>query len=369
MIDNKRLVERFMKYVKIDSETGNEKEFYNNLIKELEDLGIEVITDKAGEKTNSNANNIYCFIKGNNKNEASRIFSSHMDTVKPGKNIEPVEENGYIKSKGDTILGADDKAGVAVIMEAVHTIKEKNLKHNNIEIVFTISEEGGLNGSKNFDFNILKSKYAYIIDSGSKVGTIINQAPAQYKIDFEITGKSSHAGAAPEKGISAINVSAEAISKMNLLRIDEETTANVGSFHADGETNIVNSKAIFKTEARSLYDDKLENQVNHMIDTVNEVANKYKAGVKIDKRYLYKAYKIDEDEDIIKDVEKIMNDLDIKVFKTSSGGGSDANIFNDNNIKAVNLGVGVDGAHTLNENLNLDDFKKLSEIILKLMIE
>jgi tripeptide aminopeptidase len=367
MIDKERLINRFMEYVKIDSETGNERDIYEKLIKELEDLGLEVKTDKAGEKANSNANNIYCYIKGKD-NVKGRIFSSHMDTVKPGINIEPIIENKLIKSKGNTILGADDKAGISVIMESISTIIEKKIEHNDIEIVFTISEEGGLKGSKNFDYNLLKSKNAYIIDSGSQVGTIINQAPAQYKIDFEILGKSSHAGTSPEKGISAINVAAEAISNMNLLRIDEDTTANIGSFHADGETNIVNSNAIFKAEARSLVNEKLEKQVDQMINTVNETVNKYGASANIDKRYLYQAYKIDNSHDIIKNVEKIMKELKLNLAIKSSGGGSDANIFNSNNITAVNLGVGVEGAHTLNENLNIEGFYKLSEVILKLMI-
>ncbi|MDW7669944.1 MAG: M20/M25/M40 family metallo-hydrolase, partial [Bacillota bacterium] len=322
MINYKRLVERFMKYVRIDSETGNEREFYLILIEELKNLGLEVITDDSGKKAKSNANNIYCYLKNSNENK-SRIFSSHMDTVKPGISIEPVIEDGLIKSKGDTILGADDKAGIAAIMESIHTITEKKLEHNNIEIVFTISEEGGLKGSKNLNYDLLKSKEAYIIDSGSKVGTIINQAPAQYKIDFEVIGKSSHAGTAPENGISAINVAAKAISQMKLLRIDEETTANIGSFNADGETNIVNSKALFKAEARSLSNEKLEKQVNHMIEIVEKETKESSAEVKINKKFLYKSYKIDENETIIKNVEKIMKKLDIDVYKKSSGGGSD----------------------------------------------
>lgn len=369
MINKDRLVDRFVKYVKVSSETRNEKEFYELLIKELEELGLEVKTDKAGEKINSNGNNIYCCIEATNGSDKSRIYSAHMDTVKPGIDIKPVVEKEIIKSSGDTILGADDKAGIAAIMEAVTSIIENSIEHNQIEIIFTISEEGGLNGSKNLDYSTIKSKEAYIFDSGGKTGTIVKQAPSQYKFTFEVIGEAAHAGGAPEKGISSINVAAEAISNMKLLRVDEETTANIGSFISEGETNIVNPKAIVKAEARSLSNEKLEKQAKHMIDTFKNTAEKYGATVNIEKSHLYSAFTIDNEEDIIKNVEKIMKDLNLEVVKQSSGGGSDANIFNVNGIKSINLGMGCMNAHTLKESLKIEDLYNITQVAMKLMVE
>ncbi|MDW7669373.1 MAG: M20/M25/M40 family metallo-hydrolase [Bacillota bacterium] len=367
MINNERLIERFMRYVKVDSETGNEKEFSELIVKELEDLGLEVKRDNAGEKIGSNTNNIYCLVKG--EGDESRIYSSHMDTVKPGININPVIEDGYIKSSGDTILGGDDKAGISVVMEALTTIIENNTKHNTIEIIFTISEEGGLNGSKNLDYSMINSKKGYIFDSGGEVGTIINQAPSQKKLRIEIIGEPAHAGGSPEKGISAINVGAEAISKMNLLRIDEETTANIGTFKAEGATNIVNPKAFIEAEVRSLSEEKLKKQTDHMIEVLESTAKKYDAKVKIDVDHLYSAYKYFNDDSLIKEVEKAMKKLDIDAKKKSSGGGSDANIFYQNGIKTINLGIGGFHAHTLKENLKIEDFQKLAKITYLLMTQ
>jgi len=367
MINRKRLIQRFMDYVKIDSETGNEKKISKKIIKELEDLGLEVKVDKSGEKVGSNGNNIYCYIEG--KGEKSRFYSAHMDTVKPGIGIEPIIDDGYIKSSGNTILGGDDKAGIAVVMEAVNTIVEKNVDHNPIEIIFTISEEGGLNGAKNLDYSLIKAKKGYVFDSGGHVGVIINQAPSQKRLYVEVLGKSAHAGGEPEKGISAINVASEAISKMKLLRIDEETTANIGTFKAEGATNIVNPKVYIEAEARSLSEEKLKKQTDHMIETFEKTADKYGAEVKVKVEHLYTAYKLNENEEIIQNAEKIMKKLNIEVEKVSSGGGSDANILNEKGLKAVNLGFGGNHAHTLKENLSIDDFVKLAELTFKLMTE
>jgi len=367
MINKERLIERFMRYVRINSETGNEKDFSDLIVKELQDLGLEVKRDKSGEKIGSNSNNIYCFVEG--EGNKSRIYSAHMDTVKPGIDINPVLENGYIVSDGDTILGGDDKAGISIVMEALTTIIERKEKHNPIEIVFTISEEGGLNGSKNLEYSMINSKEGYVFDSGGEVGTIINQAPSQKKLRVEVIGEASHAGGEPEKGISAINVGAEAISNMKLLRIDKETTANIGTFKAEGATNIVNPKAFIEAEVRSLSEEKLSKQTNHMIESLEKTAEKYNAQVKIDIEDLYPAYKYSNDDSLIKEVENAMVKLGIKAKKQSSGGGSDANIFYKNGIKTINLGFGGNHAHTLKENLKIDDFVKLAEVSYLLMTQ
>ncbi|MFO7887344.1 MAG: M20/M25/M40 family metallo-hydrolase [Eubacteriales bacterium] len=367
MINKERLIERFTRYVKIDSETGNEKEFSDTIVKELQDLGLEVKRDKAGEKIGSNSNNIYCFVEG--QGNKSRVYSAHMDTVKPGININPIVEDDYIISDGNTILGGDDKAGISIIMEALTTIIEKKEKHNSIEIVFTISEEGGLNGSKNLDYSLINSKEGYVFDSGGEVGTIINQAPSQKKLRVEVIGEAAHAGGEPEKGISAINVGAEAISKMKLLRIDEETTANIGTFKAEGATNIVNPKAFIEAEARSLSEEKLAKQINHMVETLEKTAENYNARVKIEIDHLYTAYKYSNNDSLIKEAENAMEKLGIKAKKQSSGGGSDANIFYENGIKTINLGFGGNHAHTLKENLKIDDFIKLAEVSYLLMTQ
>lgn len=366
MINEKRLIETFMEYVQIDSETKNEKEISEKIIADLKDLGFEVYTDKAGGKLNSNGNNVYCFIPGKNQSEAM-LFSAHMDTVSPGNNIVPYIDGDYIKSKGDTILGADDKAGVTAIIEALRTIKENNLQHRPIEIVFTICEEGGLNGVKEVEFSKLTAKKGIVLDSGGSPSHIITEAPGQTEIHASIIGKPSHAGTSPEKGISAIMVAAEAVTNMNLLRIDSETTANIGTFKAVGATNIVSPKVEIVAEARSRSTEKLENQTNHMVKCLQDACQKYGAKLDYKVEYCYFSYVLDHGDEHIKSIERACEKLGLEVEKLPTGGGSDANIFNLKGIKTVNMGAGMELVHTTDEQLNINDFVNASKVILEMM--
>lgn len=366
MINKERLLSTFMDYVGISSESMNEGEMSKRLVKDLLSLGYDAYEDKAGEKVGSTGNNIYSFIPGEIDKEPL-IFSAHMDTVKPGIGIIPVIEDGYVKSQGDTILGGDNKAGVTAIIECLRTIKEKNLPHRPIELVITIGEESGLLGAKSLDFSNIKSKKAIVLDTGGNVGKIVVQAPGQAQINARIVGKAAHAGNAPEQGISAIMVGAEAIKNMRLLRIDEETTANIGTFKAEGATNIVSPEAIIKAEARSLKREKLDAQVDHMVKCIEEAAEKYGAKAECEVEVSYYSFKIDKDNEIIHEVENACNKLGYPVSKVSAGGGSDANIYNAKGIVAVNLGNGTELVHTRDERLNIEEFEKLTRLVFELM--
>ena len=366
MINKDRLIKTFMEYVQIDSETKNEKRVAERIIKDLKDLGFETYTDRAGEKLNSNGNNVYCFIPGTNDSEAM-MFSAHMDTVTPGNGIVPYIDGEYIKSKGDTILGGDDKAGITAIIEALRTVKENNLPHRPIEIVFTICEEGGVNGVKEVEFSKLNAKKGIVLDSGGSPSHIITEAPGQATIYANIIGKPSHAGVNPEKGISAIMVAAEAVTNMKLLRIDSETTANIGTFKAVGATNIVSPLVEIVAEARSRSTEKLENQTDHMIKCLQDACNKYGAKLEYNTKYFYYSYILDHEDEQIKSIENVCEKLGLEVKKIPSGGGSDANIFNQNGIKAVNIGAGMELAHTTDEQLNINDFINASKVVLEIM--
>lgn len=183
-------------------------------------------------------------------------FTSHMDTVVPGKGIKPSIKDGYIVSDGTTILGADDKAGLAAMFEAIRVLKENQIPHGKIEFIITAGEESGLMGAKALDRSMITAKYGYALDSDGKVGNIIVAAPTQAKVKATIIGKTAHAGVAPEKGVSAITMAAKAISRMPLGRIDEETTANIGRFEGGTQTNIVCDHVEILAEARSLITEK-----------------------------------------------------------------------------------------------------------------
>ena len=366
MINKERLVERFLRYVQIDSPTKEEREFALILKKELEELGLDVVMDDAGEKAGSNSGNLIAKLKGNMDKETI-LFSSHMDTVSPSRGVKPKIKDGIIYSDGTTILGGDDKAGVASIMEALQVLKDENLPHGDIEIAFTIFEEGGLYGSKNLDYSKIKSKIGFVLDSGGDPGDIIVQGPAQNKIDVKFIGLEAHAGVAPEAGISAIQMAAEAISNMLLLRVDEETTANIGDISGGGATNIVSKEVIFHAEARSLDNAKLQAQSDHMVKCCEDAAKKFGGKVDVSVQNAYGAFNIPVDHVAVKAVEEACSKLGISTRTTTSGGGSDTNIFNANGVSAVNLGIGERKPHTLEEHLHIIDLYNTARIVVELM--
>lgn len=358
-----RIVSQFLEFVQISSPSGKEGNFAKLLKEEMEKLGLEVVVDReAGVKANSDAGNLIGYLKGT-KDVEPIMFCAHMDTVTPCENIEPVIEDGIIKSKGNTILSGDDKGGIVAILEGIRHLKENNIPHGDIEVVFTIFEEGGLFGAKYLDYSLVKSKMAFILDSGGNVGQVIVQGPAQSQIHAKFHGKAAHAGLSPEKGISAIQVAARAIDRMNLLRIDEETTANIGIIKGGSATNIVADYAELEFEARSLNQEKLDKQVQHMVETLEKAAEDFGATVDIDAKLNYPSFKLDMEEPVLKIVEKAMNKVNVTYEPTSTGGGSDTNIFNGNGIKATNLAIGMFNAHSVDEYIAVDDLVKAAELV------
>lgn len=366
MVNNTRLLDTFLEYVQIDSETGNEKAFADRMVQELKSLGAVVTTDNAGEALGSNGYNIYSTFEGTLPGEPI-LFSAHMDTVKPGIGIKPVVADGVIRSSGDTILASDDKSGVAGIIEAIRSIKENQIPHRTFEVIFTICEEGGLRGAKQLDYSRIKSKKGVALDSSGNVGKIIAQAPGQIKIHADVIGKTAHAGIAPETGISAIQVAAHGIAKMNLLRLDEETTANIGTINAQYATNIVPDKVSIIAETRSRNYDKLQAQAKHMVDCLQHACDEF--GAKLDCRCdtAYVSYNIPHDHVLIKELSTVLLDMGIEPVVGSTGGGSDVNIFNLNGIDAVVLATGMSKVHTTNEYIEVRQLELTAEMMYRLM--
>ena len=281
MINAERLLDTFLRYVQIDSESGHEKAMGEKLVEDVKALGLDPITDKAGETFGSDGFNVFFRFPGTLPGDPF-VLSAHMDTVVPGVGIRPYIEDGIIKSGSDTILGGDDKSGICGILEAITTILEKGLPHRTAEVVFSIGEEGGMRGAKAFDMTQLKSKRAFVLDSSGDVGKIIVGAPGQIKIFADVVGRRAHAGLAPEQGISAIQVAAKGIAKMNLLRIDEETTCNIGTIKAEYATNIVPDRVSLIAEVRSRNFDKLNAQAAHIQDCLQAACDE--AGAKLEDR-------------------------------------------------------------------------------------
>ena len=258
-INQKRLVDTFLQLVKIDSESGSEKKMQEHAAAELKKLGCRVVVDNAGKNFDTNAKgNVMGFFPGTVKS-APFVLVAHLDTVKPGQGIKPVVKKDSIVSDGKTILGADDKAGVAIILEVLRLLKESKIPHPPVEVVFTLCEERGMHGSKNLDYKQLKGREGMILDNEGGDELLI-QGPTVNDVVVEITGISAHAGACPEKGISALEVAAYAISHMKLGRIDKETVANFGAVQRGQVPNAVMEKISLIGEARSLKAEKLKSK-------------------------------------------------------------------------------------------------------------
>lgn len=361
-MNNDRLISQFLDYVKIASPSTKEGAFAKILKADMESIGFEVIVDDAGVEANADTGNLIGFLKGT-KDVDPIIFCAHMDTVTPCENIEPIIEDGIIKSAGNTILSGDDKAGIVSILEGIRHIKENNIPHGDIEVVFTICEETGLLGSKYLDYSKLSSKMAFILDSSGNVGEVIVQGPAQNQIHAEFHGIAAHAGLSPEKGISAIQVASRAIDRMTLLRIDEETTANVGTISGGAATNIVADYVSVELEARSLDEEKLDKQTKHMVDTIEQAAKDYNSKVNVRVENSYPVFTVAEDEPILEVIKRAMLKTDLQYKPLSTGGGSDTNIFNGKGISTVTLANGMRNAHSVDESIAVDDIIKSAELV------
>lgn len=368
MTNNKRIIDEFLELVQIDSPSSKEGAVAKVLVEKLEEIGLTVEVDNAGEIHGGETGNVIATLKGN-KEGKKLLFSSHMDTVCPGIGIKPIidEEAGIIKSDGTTVLGSDDKAGIAAILEGLRYIKENNIDHTDITVVFSIWEEGGLFGAKSLDYSKLDVDYGFVLDSGGSPGEIIIQAPGQDKIDVKIVGRPAHAGLQPEQGISSIMVASRAIENMKLLRIDEETTANIGIVNGGQATNIVMPELQIVAEARSLDLVKLDAQTNHMIETFKNAADEFGAQVEVETTRMYSPLNVAENDEIVEFTKKAFANLGIEGKTASTGGGSDTNILYANGIKAVNLGIGMKKAHTLEEYIAIEDLINSAKTVIEII--
>lgn len=365
-IDTKALLDRFLAYVQIDSETGFEAEMTNRLVQDFKAIGCTVTTDDITEVAGTNGANVYAVLEGD-PSLAPILFSSHMDTVTPGIGVKPqVCEDGYVRSDGTTILGGDDKAGICAIMEGVKAAAALE-KRPRVEIAITVREESGLHGAKNLDYSRLTAKEALILDSSGGPDKVITQAPGQTKITATVLGKRAHAGIAPEEGISAIEVAAHAVANMNLLRIDEETTCNIGTFSSIGPTNIVAPSAELVLEVRSRNTEKLMKQTEHLVGALQSACDKFGATLEhtVDTSYL--SYHHLPESPFVTEVFAAAKSAGLTPEVASSGGGSDANIFNQHGIIALNLGIGMEKVHTTSEQQNIEQMYQGSELCYQLI--
>ena len=367
MINKKRLLDEFLELVQIDSESRFETEISKVLKEKFTGLGLEVVEDDAAAKTGFGAGNLICTLPATKEGVDTIYFTSHMDTVVPGKGVKPSIVDGYVVTDGTTILGADDKTGLSAMLEAIRVLKEQNIAHGKIEFIITVGEESGLVGAKALDSALVTAKYGYALDSDGKVGEIVVAAPTQAKITATIKGKTAHAGVAPEKGISAITIAAKAIAKMPLGRIDEETTANIGRFEGGKQTNIVCDYVEILAEARSLVGEKMEAQANKMKEAFESVAKEMGGEAIVNIEVMYPGFKYGHGDHVVEVAKKAAEKIGRTPSLTQSGGGSDANVIAGFGIPTVNLAVGYEEIHTTNEKMPIEELEKVAEMVVSVI--
>ena len=360
--NTQRLVDQFITMAKISSPSRQEGRLAAYLRTELEALGFLVEADAAGELAGGDTGNLIATLPGTTDAEPL-LFSCHMDTVTPCIGVVPVIKNGVIRSDGTTILGGDDKAGIAAILEGVRRIRERGVRHGLIQAVFTICEEVGMHGAIGLDYSKVKATRAFILDADGPIGQILVRGPAKDAIHAVIHGRSAHAGLKPEAGISAIQVAARAIERMKLLRIDEETTANLGQIAGGGATNIVTDRVEITAEARSLTNDKLDAQGAHMKACFEDAAREFGATAEVTIERSYYAFSLDADEPVVRHCAAAMRHLGLTPTLASTGGGSDCNVFNRHGMKAVDLSIGMTDVHTCKESLRVDDLEMTARLV------
>ncbi len=350
-----RMVNHFMEMVKIDSESGNEENFINYLKDKFEELGGDAVKDSYG-------NLIVKFPSKNCNKTEPVLFSCHADTVKPGIGIEPIIENGVIRSSGNTILGADDKAGISELFEALRISDI----HPPIEIAISRQEEVGLHGVKNLDYSIITATKGFLLDNDN-LETIVIGGPSYFAIDVSIKGKAAHAGMEPEKGVNAIIAASNAISALRLGRLDHETTANVGVINGGVIRNGVPDSVTFLAECRSLNHDKGVKLAEEMERIIIEKVTEANAEVEIKVDNLCKAVDIPVDSWTVEQSKKALKTVGIEAKTTFITGFTDASIYNNKGIEMAVVGIGAQLEHSTEEHIKIEDMEKAKDMIVELM--
>ncbi len=359
-VDTDRLVKTFLDLVAVDSPTGHEEEIGRELTSRFTDLGCSVTQDDIG--------NVVAVYPGRTPDTV--LLSTHMDTAGTDVGIRPIIEDGIIRTDGSTILGADDKSGIAGCLELLTLLRANpDVDHPTIEFVVSVGEESGLVGSRQMDLSRLNAGYGFVMDTAGVIGAITYWAPTDVFVTVRIHGKKAHAGVEPEKGINAVKVAAEAIAAMPLGRIDEETVANIGIITGGEARNIVPGEVVLEGMARSHDQVKLDAQLDAMRSAVSEATERHGATFDFETEEIYRTYKIDESERPYREAARAIETLGIEVFPRKSGGGTDGNFYNAKGISCVGLATGMVDEHAATEHIAIEDMVMACKILVTIVTQ
>ena len=364
-LEKRRLSETFVRLCEISSPSGRELEVSRTVRGELESIGIAVDEDDTSAQTGAECGNLFATLPGP-EGAPAVMLCAHLDTVPVAGAVEVENVDGIFRSRGDTILGADNKAAVAVLLELArrHAATPPPVT---CELVFTMSEENGLRGARALDLSRLRADIGFVLDHASPIGELIVAAPSYYQVTAHFRGTAAHAGIRPEEGRSAIAAAAKAIEAMELGRIDEGTTANVGLIEGGTASNVVPERCDLKAEVRSLDDARAVEKVGKMVDALTWAASTTETDVDTQIEEQFRAYRIPESDPVVAIAQNALRDCGITPVCKSTGGGSDAHAFQAKGLRCLNMANGTEGNHTPDESVSAWALEKMLDVALRLL--
>ncbi len=361
------MAEEFMELCRIDAGSKDERSVADAIKARLEALGLEVSEDGAGQAIGGNTGNLFTVLDGGL--EGSVLFMAHMDRVAGGRGIKPRIEGDRIVSDGTTILAADDLSGVVSILDGIRRLKAQDRPFPRVEILFTVAEEIGLLGAKNFDVSRLRSKVGYALDSPGPLGRIVNSSTALARLTCEVFGKSAHAGNCPEQGVNAVIVLAKILSTIRDGRLSPESTANFALLETGNPSvNAVQDYAKVTGETRCFHMEGLQQYLDYFAEHCQRVAQGTGARVETSWELTNPSFFVSPENPVIQKALGVFEEMSVPIVVERGGGGMDANILNSRGICCVGLAMGYSGNHGTGESLRLADFRRGGEMVQRLAL-
>jgi tripeptide aminopeptidase len=368
-IDQRRLIDIFFDLIAIEAVSKKEKPVATYIKNFLSHLNITSQEDGTGKKINGSSGNIIAKICSGSTNGSIPIsFAAHMDTVKSTNGIKPQINNGVITSDGSTILGADNRAGIAMILYLVESLKNQNTPHVPFEIIFTVGEETGLYGSTNLDLDLVESRVCYILDSSADPGYLVYAAPGATDFEIEFHGKASHAAVNPTQGINALSMAGYLLQHYSVGQIDEDTTINFGKIKGGEANNVVPPHVHLTGEIRSFYKEKVEKHYNDLQIHLEAIESMFGGKCELRSEVAFPGFVLDVNDESIQRLISCMQAVGLEPRPIRYHGGSDANVLNSRGILSVDLGIGAKNPHSTEEYIKIADMNSIERLIHHLVV-
>jgi tripeptide aminopeptidase len=363
--ERERLRAEFVRLCEIESVSKNERAMADAVTAELRSLGLEVVEDGSASETGSNAGNLLARIPGPDGSRTI-LLCAHLDTVPVDAPLEVEEVEGVLQNRNEAILGADNKAAVAVILAVARRVVASGAPVG-VEILFTTCEELALQGAKAFDTGALESEFGFVFDHATPIGEVILAAPTYFSVEGRFRGKAAHAGLCPEKGHNAIAAAAAAVAATRFGRLDPQTTANVGRIEGGTASNVVAERCYVQCEARSIDHERAGEVATAIVDSMTAAASDHECDLEIHVEELFRGFKVARSAAPVEVATRALEGVGVEPVPISTGGGSDANVFQARGFQCLNLANGTEAAHQPDERVTVDALTTMLDVALGLV--